>query len=244
MSLADEIAQWIARHVRDAGLTGAVVALSGGIDSAVVSGLCARGLGVENVLGLILPIHSDPLDAVHAADVARTWGIAYHTIELGGVYEALRAALPEGSDLADANIKPRLRMIALYHHANTLRRMVVGTGNRSELMVGYFTKYGDAGVDLLPLAGLYKHQVRDLARELGVPTAIIDKPPSAGLWQGQTDEGEMGVSYDELDRVLHGIATGQDSGIPTATEQRVRAMMRASEHKRQLPPIFQPAEAG
>lgn len=241
MALADGIANWIAGHVRGAGLKGAVVGLSGGIDSAVVSGLCARALGAEHVLGIIMPIHSNPADAPHGEEAARAWGIEYRTIDLGSAYDALVAALPAGSDLAYANIKPRLRMITLYHHANTLGRMVVGTGNRSELMAGYYTKYGDGGTDLLPIAGLYKWQVRDLAREIGVPQAIIDKPPSAGLWLGQTDEEEMGISYDDLDRTLAAIDDGDTSSIDPATLERVQRMIRISEHKRQLPPIYTPA---
>ncbi|HUG14264.1 MAG TPA: NAD+ synthase [Thermomicrobiales bacterium] len=243
MSLADAVATWIASSVRDAGLSGAVVGLSGGIDSAVVSGLCARGLGEKNVLGLIMPAHSMPEDAEHAELAARTWGIDYRIIELSEVYDRFIDLLPRGSTLANANLKPRLRMITLYHHANTLNRMVVGTGNRSELMVGYFTKYGDAGVDLLPLAGLYKHQVRDIAREIGVPEPIIARPPSAGLWEGQTDEAEMGISYADLDRILDAIDRGQHVDVHPDLWNRVERMLKGSEHKRQLPPIFTPPGA-
>lgn len=239
MALADDIANWIAGQVRGAGINGAVVGLSGGIDSAVVSGLCARALGADNVLGVVMPIHSNPADAGHAAETARAWGIEQRTVDLSAAFDALEGALPSGSDLANANIKPRLRMIALYHHANTLGRMVVGTGNRSELMAGYYTKYGDGGTDLLPIAGLYKWQVRELAREIGVPQAIIDKPPSAGLWQGQTDEQEMGITYADLDRTLAAIDAGQEASIEPTLLNHVQAMIRASEHKRHLPPIFQ-----
>lgn len=240
MALEDDIASWIAGHVRGAGLDGSVVALSGGIDSSVVSGLCARALGPEKVLGIILPIHSNPTDAEHAEETARKWGIEHRTVDLSGAFDALVTTIPQGSDLAVANIKPRLRMIALYHFANTMRRMVVGTGNRSELMAGYYTKYGDGGVDLLPIAGLYKWQVRELARAIGVPRAIIEKPPSAGLWVGQTDEQEMGITYEELDRTLAAIDAGQESTIDAPVLERVQDMMRASEHKRHLPPIYNP----
>jgi NAD+ synthase len=131
-------------------------------------------------------------------------------------------------------------MITAYHHANTLGRMVIGTGNRSELMAGYYTKYGDGGTDLLPIAGLYKHQVRELAREIGVPEEIIAKPPSAGLWEGQTDEQEMGITYDDLDRTLDAIATGNESSIEPGLLEKVQRMIRVSEHKRHMPPIYQP----
>lgn len=240
MSLADEISSWIALKVREAGLTGAVVGLSGGIDSAVVSGLCTRALGPQNVLGIIMPAHSMPQDAEHAALTAQTWGIEHRTVDLSSIYDAYVELMPGGSPLANANLKPRLRMIVLYHHANTLNRMVVGTGNRSELMVGYFTKYGDAGVDLLPIAGIYKHQVRDIAREIGVPQPVIDRPPSAGLWEGQTDEEEMGISYADLDRILEAMETGTTIDVRPELLERVERMVRSSEHKRMLAPIYHP----
>lgn len=240
MSLADAIATWIAEQIKASGQTGAVLGLSGGIDSAVVAGLCARAVGKENVLGVIMPSHSAGMDAEHARLTAQAWGIESTEIELSGMYDRMIAALPPGNDMANANIKPRLRMITLYHHANTLRRLVVGTGNKSELMIGYFTKYGDGGVDLLPIASLYKHQVRELAREIGVPEAIITKPPSAGLWTGQTDENEMGISYEVLDRTLEALETGHTAGIDDATLNKVRRMVDTSAHKRRLAPIFVP----
>jgi NAD+ synthase len=238
MELADRIADWIAAHVRAAGLTGSVVGLSGGIDSAVVSGLCVRALGAEQVLGVIMPCHSGPRDAADAALAARTWGMTPETYDLSAIHDAYRQLLPPGSDLADANLKPRLRMITLYHRANTLGRLVVGTGNKSELLVGYYTKYGDGGVDLLPIAGLYKHQVRELARELGVPDELIQKPPSAGLWEGQTDEAEMGMSYAQLDTALDAIERDATESIEPHILERVQTMIRGSEHKRHLAPIF------
>ncbi|HEX5166214.1 MAG TPA: NAD+ synthase [Thermomicrobiales bacterium] len=238
MALADDIANWIGEKVRGAGVNGAVMGLSGGIDSAVVSGLCAKALGPKNVLGVIMPIHSNPEDTAYGVETAESWGIEQRTIDLSGAYDALVQILPPGSDLANANIKPRLRMITLYHLANTMGRMVIGTGNRSELMAGYYTKYGDGGTDLLPIAGLYKWQVRELARAIGVPQAIVDKPPSAGLWVGQTDEQEMGISYADLDRTLEAIDAGQESTIEPDLLDKVTSMIRASEHKRHLPPIY------
>jgi len=240
MALAEDIANWIAAQVRSAGVNGAVIGLSGGIDSAVVSGLCARALGADQVLGIIMPINSNPADTAHGEETGRAWGIEHRVVDLSSAYDALTEALPPGSDLAYANIKPRLRMITLYHHANTLGRMVIGTGNRSELMAGYYTKYGDGGTDLLPIAGLYKWQVRELAREIGVPQAIIDKPPSAGLWQGQTDEQEMGITYADLDRTLAAVDAGDTSSIEQPLLERVQRMIQVSEHKRHMPPIYKP----
>lgn len=240
MSLADSISRWIADQIAAAGQSGAVLGLSGGLDSAVVAGLCARAVGKENVLGVIMPSHSMPQDVEHAQLTADTFGIASNLIDLTDMYDRFLALLPPGSDMANANIKPRLRMITLYHHANTLGRLVVGTGNKSEIMIGYFTKYGDGGVDLLPLASLYKYQVRELAREIGVPQVIIDRPPSAGLWEGQTDEQEMGLSYAELDPALEALESGNTSGVPAATLERVRKMVESSAHKRRLAPMYVP----
>ncbi|HUY99022.1 MAG TPA: NAD+ synthase [Thermomicrobiaceae bacterium] len=241
MGLADSIGSWIWQQLDQAGGRGVVIGLSGGIDSATAAGLAARALGPERVLGAIMPAHSHPQDLEHAQMAARAFGIDPVHVDLTPVYDTLVATLPPGNDLAMANIKPRLRMMTLYHLANTNGRLVLGTGNKTELLVGYFTKYGDGGVDLLPLAGLYKHQVREVAREIGVPQAIIDKPPSAGLWPGQTDEGEMGISYPELDAILAAIERGDTAGLPQEQVARVERMMAGSDHKRRMPPIFQPS---
>lgn len=230
---ADRLVAWLRDQGREAGAAGAVVGLSGGIDSAVVAGLCQRAFG-PNVLGVIMPAHSNPEDAEHAQLVADAFGIAVRRVVLDDVYDRFLALLGEELEspppLAVANLKPRLRMITLYFHANRLNYLVVGTGNRSEATVGYFTKYGDGGVDLLPLANLVKQEVRELAEYLGVPRPIIDKAPSAGLWSGQTDETEMGMSYEELDRY---ILTGEAKPEVAA---KIQTMNQRSEHKRHLPP--------
>jgi NAD+ synthase len=137
----------------------------------------------------------------------------------------------ETSVLSGANLKPRLRMVSLYYMANQLKYLVVGPSNRSEITVGYFTKYGDGGADILPLGNLVKTQVRELAVFLGIPQPIIDRPPTAGLWSGQTDENEMGITYRELD---HYITTGQ--ALPEV-KAKIDAMTTASEHKRHTPPL-------
>ncbi len=243
--LAERIAAWIREQVERAGATGVVLGLSGGVDSATVAGLATRALGPERVLGAILPAHSQPQDVEHAELTARVFGLEPVTIDLSEPFDLLKRVLPPGNPLADANLKPRLRMLTLYHLANSLGRMVIGTGNKTELMVGYFTKYGDGGVDLLPLGGLYKRDVRALAREIGVPEEIIAKPPSAGLWAGQTDEAEMGISYEQLDGILAGLERGETSGYPPDLVAKVTSMIARSEHKRRLPPIFEPgAPAG
>jgi NAD+ synthase len=189
-----------------------------------------------------MPAHSNPQDVAHARLTAETWGIECHEVDLSDIHDAFIALLPPGSKLANANLKPRLRMITLYHFANTMNRMVVGTGNRSELEVGYYTKYGDGGVDLLPIAGLLKTQVRELAREIGVPGVIIERPPSAGLWEGQTDEGELGITYEQLDRALLAIEAGDTGEIEPHVLERVAALNGASEHKRKPVPIYTPGQ--
>jgi len=234
--LAEHLTAWIHDEVTASGGAGTVFGLSGGIDSAVVAALAKRAFP-HHTLGVVMPCHSAPQDAEDAMLVAHHFGIPTSTVDLGGVYDTLLAQLAACcsdmgmSRMTDANIKPRLRMTALYAFANQLGYRVLGTGNRAELTIGYFTKHGDGGCDLLPLGSLVKSEVRGLARELGVPAAVIDKPPSAGLWAGQTDEGEMGLTYEELDAYL---LTGE---APAAVKTRVDAMNAASGHKRALPRI-------
>lgn len=231
------IADWIRMKVSDAGAAGAVVGLSGGIDSSVVAGLAKEALG-EKVLGVILPCHSMSEDSEHARMVAETFGIRHEHVDIGPVFDRLIESLPESSGIAPANLKPRLRMAALYYFANMHNYIVLGTDNKAELMTGYFTKYGDGGVDLLPIASLYKREVREMARILGVPEIIITKPPSAGLWEGQTDEGEMGITYDELDNILEALESGNIKSVDPGKLKKVRWMISHTEHKRKLPDIF------
>ena len=244
------ISDWLRARLIAAGARGFVVGLSGGLDSAVVARLC-QVAAPGQVVGVILPCDGDPQDETDAGAVADHFGLPAIRIELqpacdrlvGDMRKAL-ADLPseqrlplaeEGDDtsrVAHANVKPRLRMTALYYVANSLNYLVAGTGNRSELAIGYFTKHGDGGVDLLPLGSLLKSEVRLLAVDLGVPRAILDKPPSAGLWAGQTDEAEMGFGYADLERYL---IRGPE-GVAPALALRLERMIRASEHKRVMAP--------
>lgn len=240
------IVQWLRDRAHDAGAHGFVLGLSGGIDSAVVARLCQ--LATPNrVLGVILPCYSHAQDEADALLLARTFGIPTARVDLSPVFDALTGelhaavkGLPQSvhvtdikQQLPEANIKPRLRMTSLYFVANSLNYLVAGTGNRSELTLGYFTKYGDGGSDVLPIGHLVKSEVRALARELGVPAPIIDKAPSAGLWIGQTDEAEMGFSYDVLETYLNEGA----SAVPPEVAARIESLHRASGHKRRTPPI-------
>jgi len=234
--LADKLVLWIRDKVLAAECKGVVLGLSGGMDSSVVAVLCHRAFP-RNTLAVIMPCYSNKEDIKHAQVVAKKFSISTRTVVLDGVFDALLKVLPDDkiepdvSRLAKANIKARLRMLTLYYFANRLKYMVVGSGNRDELSLGYFTKYGDGGVDIQPLGNMLKGQVRELARFLGIPQPIINKPPSAGLWEGQTDEEELGLSYDELDRYL---ASGE---TVAEVKKRVESMIADSEHKRQPPPV-------
>jgi NAD+ synthase len=245
------IASWIRSRVSIAGARGLIVGLSGGIDSAVVARLCQMARP-DHVVGVILPCHSDGRDEADARLTAEHFNIPVIRIDLAAAYDQLVAdlkaaithlppehALAPPTDETDirarvppANVKPRLRMTSLYYVANSLNYLVAGTGNRSELTIGYFTKYGDGGVDILPIAGLLKREVKEMAGEFGVPQPIIDKAPSAGLWLGQTDESEMGFTYADLERYL---SDGPDTVSP-ALAMRIERLVRASEHKRALAP--------
>jgi NAD+ synthase len=212
----------------------------------VVARLCQLA-APQRVLGVLLPCYSHPRDEEDARLVATRFHIPLARVDLGATFDALNEALqtavrgvPDVVDAVDikqrmpgANIKPRLRMTSLYYLANALNYLVAGTGNRSEITLGYYTKYGDGGVDLLPIGALLKSEVRALARELDVPEAIIEKPPTAGLWMGQTDEAEMGFTYDMLEQHL----AGEASTVPDEIVQRIETLRRTSEHKRALPPV-------
>jgi NAD+ synthase len=230
--MKNKIISWIRKQVKDAKASGIVIGLSGGIDSAVAAALCVKALGPSKVLGLLMPCHSHCVDAQDALLVARIFKIKTKKIDLSRPFDALIKVLPAGEGLVRNNIKPRLRMIALYYFANKFNYLVCGTGNKSELLAGYFTKYGDGGVDILPIADLYKKDVRLLAVELGVPVGVILKPPTAGLWPGQTDEGEMGITYNELDDILSRIEKKQKQVLSSVKVNKVKAMIRRSGHKR------------
>jgi NAD+ synthase len=248
---AQDIADWIREKVTEAGARGVVVGLSGGIDSAVVARLAQMAMP-DHVVGVMMPCHSDPRDEQDARLLAEHFNIAAIRVDLAPAYDRLVADLKTAvsqlppdqrpapiSDETDvkarvpiANVKPRLRMNTLYFIANSLNYLVAGTGNRSELTIGYFTKYGDGGVDILPIGKMLKSEVRAVARELGVPEPIIEKAPSAGLWLGQTDETEMGFTYAELEKYL----TRGPEAVSPALALRIERLERASDHKRTVAP--------
>ncbi|MCK5114970.1 MAG: NAD(+) synthase [Candidatus Aegiribacteria sp.] len=222
--LADSIEEWINKTVSEASVSGVVVGLSGGLDSAVSAALCAGALGTEDVLGLIMPCASMQSDTDDGIKIAEHLGVRHRTIDLTPVLQAFTGDLDDTSVLNIANIKSRLRMAMLYAHSTG--RLVLGTSNYSEILVGYWTKWGDGAADLLPIAGLYKDEVRELAVVLGLPRWVIDRVPSAGLWQGQSDEQEMGVSYLDIRAYFDG------GNISESAAASIQKMVKSTEHKR------------
>ncbi len=230
----DALVSWIRAKTLEAGAKGVVYGLSGGVDSALVGALCQRAFP-DTSLALILPCHSLEQDLADARLVADAFKLNTKVIYLDHVFDNLKNLLCSGDEqqnkLLLANIKPRLRMIVLYYYAGLLNYLVLGGTNRSEYTVGYFTKHGDGGSDLIPLGNLLKSQVKELAAYLQVPEKIINKPPSAGLWENQTDEEEMGISYALLDHYLLG------GEVPQDVKEKIERMKMCSEHKRRTPSI-------
>ena len=241
---AETIKEFIHTQVSGAKASGVVVGLSGGIDSAVVTKLCVDVLGPNKVLNVFMPSPTTPKeDLEDVQKMSKAWKTTLLVYDIAPLLKGYGSIMP-GSDRKEVagNLMARIRMNILYAHANAENRLVVGTGNKSELLMGYFTKYGDGGADILPIGDLYKTDVRTLAREIGVPEKIIDKEPSAGLWEGQTDESEMGIAYDDLDLVLAGLeeqldleAIARRTKVPIALVEMVAAKNEASRHKRRLP---------
>ncbi len=244
-----KICSFIRRFIIDRGFDGAVIGLSGGIDSSLTVKLTVEAIGKENVLGLIMPTStSSNEDVEDAISMAKTLNIKYEVIDLKDVEKAFWGICPHAREMPKiprGNLMARIRMCTLYIHSNLLNRIVVGTGNKSEILTGYFTKYGDGGVDILPIGCLYKTQVRELARYMGIPKKIMLKKPSAGLWVGQTDEDELGITYDLLDKILCGIydlklppeKVAKALEVDYSRVQHVMNMVKRSVHKRSPPPI-------
>jgi len=240
------IEKFLSEKLRKTGMKGFVLGLSGGLDSAVVMKLCVRAVGKEKILPLIMPEKDSPKqDVADAIDLCEREGLEYKRIEITEPVEAMVRSVGSKVDrMGLANMKARCRMVLLYHYANSDRLLVVGTSNKSELLMGYFTKFGDGGADLEPIGDLYKTQVRQMAERIGVPPGIISKAPSAGLWEGQTDEDEMGISYDSLDSILHCMELGlgeeetaSRAGVSLEEVQRIESTVRRSSHKRKSPPV-------
>ncbi len=203
---SDEVVRKIVKFLRQkVGKKGVVLGLSGGIDSTTVAALSIEALGKSKVLALIMPEDGStpPVDIEDAVSFAESKGINYRILNITDATRCILSSVAsKGNKVAEGNVKSRIRMLMLYYFANSEGRIVVGSSDRSELLIGYFTKYGDGGADILPIGGLYKTQVRQLAESIGIPSRIISKRSSPCLWDGQTAEGELGISYEQIDGIL------------------------------------------
>jgi NAD+ synthase len=246
------ICEFIKGIVRDAGAHGVVVGLSGGVDSSLTAALCTKALGNENILGIIMPLSFTPSeDMDDAIRLAEDLGIRTEVVDIDGICRAFFKALEV--DLADprkkmpvSNVRARVRMVALYYYSNAYGYLVAGTGDRSESLIGYFTKYGDGGVDFLPICHLYKTQVRELARHVGIPEKVAFKPSSPQLYPGHKAIDEIPIGYEVLDLVLAGLfdmgmtpdEVSGDLRVPVGLVEEVVRCYEESKHKRSLPPMI------
>ena len=238
-----KITAFISQKVEETGAGGVVVGISGGIDSATTAYLAVRALGKDGVLGLIMPYYEKG-DVEDAKLVCESLGIECRVINIKPIVSAFVDSLGfQLNKKALGNVMVRTRMVILYAHANQMNRLVLGTSNRSELLTGYFTKWGDGASDYAPLINLYKTEVWEMAKLLGVPRRIIEKKPTAGLWEGQTDEDELGISYRLLDEILWRLVDlkmpkgeiVKELGVPIEKVEHVERLVKESEHKRRLP---------
>ncbi len=249
--ISNRIGEFLVSKLEEAGAEGFVVGISGGVDSATTFALAVKHVGKEKVLPLIMPDSevTPEEDVRDAKELVELFGLKPHVINIAPIVAVYKSAIPiyendEVDKIPLGNTRARIRMTLLYYYANKLNRLVLGTGDRSEILIGYFTKYGDGGVDLLPIGILYKNQVRRLAVHLGVPEKIAFKPSSPRLWPGQTAEGELGVSYEQVDLVLYSLfdlkippeEVPEATGVPEEVVKRVLDLHKRSEHKRQPPP--------
>ena len=248
---AEHLSTFVADVVDDASAEGAVIGLSGGIDSTTVAYLAVDALGPDTVHGLVMPSVANSEENMSDAEwVAEELGIEYDVVEIQPIAERFFDAFPDAADdrMAAGNVYVRTRAVLNYFVANHENRVVLGTGNRAEAMAGYYTKYGDQAVDCNPIGNLYKQQVRQLAAHLGAPENLVTKTPSAEMWSGQTDEAEMGLDYDTLDAILalhidgplSTAATVRTLDVDEEQVERVVDLHERSAHKRRMPPAPDP----
>jgi NAD+ synthase len=236
---------FLRQETKRAGFARGVVGVSGGLDSALTCFLAAEALGPKNVLAVRLPhAGSSPDSLDDAAEIIRLTGVREHTVSITEMAAPLLATIPAAERIRRGNVLARLRMIVLYDQSAAFEGLVLGTGNKTEILLGYTTLYGDSACALNPLGDLYKTQVRQLAAAVGVPARILAKPPSADLWPGQTDEGELGVTYAEVDRLLYlfvddrqSAAACVEAGFKPAMVRKVIERIRRNQYKR-MPPVI------
>jgi NAD+ synthase len=244
--LADEILTGFVRsEITRVGMTRAVIGLSGGIDSALSCVLAAKALGPENVLAVRMPYKASSKDSLEDAQLLiDQLGVQSKTIEITDIIEPIFKLNPQITDKRKGNVMARARMVVLYDQSEEFRGLVVGTSNKTEILLGYSTLYGDSASALNPIGDLYKTQLRQLSRALKVPASIIDKPPSADLWAGQTDEKELGFTYEEVDKLLYLLVDQRyspqeaiESGFEEKFVNAVVLRIRRNQFKRMQPPI-------
>lgn len=224
--VVDNLVEWLRDSVKEANCKGIVYGLSGGVDSAVIAALSKLAFGDES-LAIMMPINSSFEDEIDAKLVIDKFNLNAIKVDLSRTYSEFVKVVEKGdNNMAYANVKPRLRMTTLYYYAQLKGYLVVGTSNKSEFTVGYFTKYGDSGSDLMPLVDFTKKEIFELARYLKVPDKIIQKPPSAGLFEDQTDEDEMGFTYNDLEKYIN------NEKIDERIKEKINRMVKISEHKR------------
>ncbi|MCE3020394.1 NAD(+) synthase [Parvimonas micra] len=224
--IVDNLVEWLRDSVKEANCKGIVYGLSGGVDSAVIAALSKLAFGDES-LAIMMPINSSFEDEIDAKLVIDKFNLNAIKVDLSRTYSEFVEVVEKGdNNMAYANVKPRLRMTTLYYYAQLKGYLVVGTSNKSEFTVGYFTKYGDSGSDLMPLVDFTKKEIFELARYLEIPDKIIQKPPSAGLFEDQTDEDEMGFTYNDLEKYIN------NEKIDERIEEKINRMVKISEHKR------------
>jgi NAD+ synthase len=236
---------FIKSEVTRMGFTRAIINLSGGLDSALSCALTVEALGPENVLALRLPYRTSSPDSLeHAQLMIDQFGVQSETIDISGMVDPLIAYDPNMSEKRKGNIMARARMIALYDHSEVFKALPIGTSNKTEILLGYTTMWGDMASALNPIGDLYKTQVRQLSRALEIPSVIIEKPPSADLWAGQTDEGELGFTYEEVDKLLFLIVDQRysaqecvEEGFDEKFVDSVMTRVRRNQFKRMMPPI-------
>jgi NAD+ synthase len=240
-----DIVEFIKSKVNEANCDGVTVGLSGGIDSTLVAYLACEALGNDNVFGITMPSATTPTeDNIHGTQIAQHLGIDYKEIAIDGILnEYLSATQLDNDNLAIGNLKARIRMSLLYYYANLKNYLVIGTGNKSEILIGYFTKHGDGACDMEPIGDLYKSEVFRLSEYLNVSEEILNKPPRAGLWANQTDEDEIGMSYSSLDKILYlytekdmkNTEIAQKLDISVDDVDMIITKIKRSEHKSKVP---------